>query len=52
MCHVNGLAVLLDLVLNHAGPRFDDESLYFFDRLPPATTTIASTSLTRDGWAG
>jgi 1,4-alpha-glucan branching enzyme len=32
ICHVYGLAVLLDVVSNHAGGDFGDESLYFFDR--------------------
>lgn len=32
ICHVHGLAVLLDVVYNHAGGDFGDQSLYFFDR--------------------
>jgi 1,4-alpha-glucan branching enzyme len=32
LCHVYGLAVLLDVVYNHAGGDFGDESMYFFDR--------------------
>ncbi|HEY2800886.1 MAG TPA: alpha amylase C-terminal domain-containing protein [Chthoniobacterales bacterium] len=32
LCHVHGLAVLLDVVYNHAGGDFGDESIYFFDR--------------------
>lgn len=32
VCHVYGLAVLLDLVFNHAGGDFGTESLWFFDR--------------------
>jgi 1,4-alpha-glucan branching enzyme len=32
VCHLHGLAVLLDLVYNHAGGDFGDESLYFLDR--------------------
>jgi 1,4-alpha-glucan branching enzyme len=34
LCHLNGIAVLLDVVYNHAGyqVRGIDESLYFFDR--------------------
>jgi 1,4-alpha-glucan branching enzyme len=32
LCHVHGLAVLFDVVYNHAGGDFGDESLYFFDR--------------------
>lgn len=32
LCHVYGLAVILDVVYNHAGGEFGAESLYFFDR--------------------
>ena len=32
LSHVHGLAVLLDVVYNHAGGDFGDESIYFFDR--------------------
>ena len=32
LAHLHGLAVVLDLVYNHAGGDFGDESLYFFDR--------------------
>jgi 1,4-alpha-glucan branching enzyme len=32
LCHVHGIAVILDVVYNHAGGDFGDESLYFFDR--------------------
>jgi 1,4-alpha-glucan branching enzyme len=34
LCHLNGIAVLLDVVYNHAGFQVRDigESLYFFDR--------------------
>lgn len=32
LCHVYGLAVVFDLVFNHAGGRFGEESLWFFDR--------------------
>jgi 1,4-alpha-glucan branching enzyme len=32
--HVFGIAVLFDLVFNHGGPGFDDQSLWFFDRQP------------------
>lgn len=34
LCHVYGLAVILDVVYNHAGGGFDDNSIYFFDRAP------------------
>ena len=30
--HLHGMAVLFDLVLNHAGPGFNDQSMWFFDR--------------------
>ncbi len=32
LCHLYGLAVLLDVVYNHAGGNFDDQSLRFFCR--------------------
>ncbi len=32
LAHLHGIAVVLDLVYNHAGGDFGDESLYFFDR--------------------
>jgi 1,4-alpha-glucan branching enzyme len=32
LCHVHGLAVMFDLVFNHAGGEFGDETLWFFDR--------------------
>jgi 1,4-alpha-glucan branching enzyme len=32
LCHIHGLAVILDLVFNHAGGQFGDESLWFYDR--------------------
>lgn len=31
VCHIYGLAVILDLVLNHAGGNFGLESLWFYD---------------------
>jgi 1,4-alpha-glucan branching enzyme len=39
VCHVYGIAVVFDVVYNHAGGftvngAFDDQCLYFFDRLP------------------
>ena len=52
ICHLYGIAVLLDVVYNHAG-RFsdDDQSIYFFDR---AITGNNNESLyfTDQGWAG
>ena len=32
LAHLYGVAVLLDVVYNHAGGDFGDQSLYFFDR--------------------
>jgi 1,4-alpha-glucan branching enzyme len=32
VAHLHGLAIILDVVYNHAGGDFGDESLYFFDR--------------------
>ena len=36
LCHLNGIAVLLDVVYNHAGYQIggQDESIWFFDRAP------------------
>ena len=52
ICHLYGIAVILDVVYNHAG-HFgdDDESIYFFDR---AVTGDQNESLyfTDKGWAG
>src|SRR5262249_47115370 len=51
ICHLHGLAVILDVVYNHAGGNFDDQSLYFFDR---AVNNSLNDSLyfTDQGWAG
>jgi 1,4-alpha-glucan branching enzyme len=51
ICHVYGLAVIVDVVYNHAGGDFGDQSLYFFDR---AANTSNNNSLyfTDQGWAG
>jgi 1,4-alpha-glucan branching enzyme len=51
MCHVYGLAVLLDVVYNHAGGDFDDRSIYFFDRQPEGNHNN-SLYFTDHGWAG
>jgi 1,4-alpha-glucan branching enzyme len=32
VCHAYGLAVIFDLVFNHAGGGFDNQSIWFFDR--------------------
>jgi 1,4-alpha-glucan branching enzyme len=37
LCHLYGISVIADVVYNHAGGGFDDQSIKFFDRQPPAT---------------
>jgi 1,4-alpha-glucan branching enzyme len=34
LCHLYGIAVIADVVYNHAGGGFDQQSIYFFDRQP------------------
>ncbi len=50
-CHVYGMAVFLDVVYNHAGGGFDDESIYFFDRQPDSNPSN-SLYFTNKGFAG
>jgi 1,4-alpha-glucan branching enzyme len=56
LCHLHGLAVIFDLVFNHAGGDFGDESLWFFDRqlganeVPPRF--FNSLYFTDKDWAG
>jgi 1,4-alpha-glucan branching enzyme len=51
LCHLYGIAVLADVVFNHAGGGFDDQSLYFFDRQETGDNA-RSLYFTRDGHAG
>ena len=51
MCHVYGIAVLLDVVYNHAGGEFGDKSIYFFDCRPRGNQND-SLYFTDRGWAG
>lgn len=51
LCHLNGIAVLFDLVYNHAGGGFDPQSLHFFDRRHFGSNND-SLYFTNDGWAG
>jgi 1,4-alpha-glucan branching enzyme len=37
LCHLYGIAVIADVVYNHAGGGFDDQSIKFFDRQPTTT---------------
>ena len=51
LCHVYGVAVILDVVYNHAGGDFGDKSLYFLDRQPTGDQN-RSLYFTDHGWAG
>jgi 1,4-alpha-glucan branching enzyme len=51
VCHVYGIAVLLDVVYNHAGGGFDDGSLYFLDRQPTGDNNH-SLYFTSQGYVG
>lgn len=52
LCHVYGIAVLLDVVYNHAGGSFGDESLEFFDRQDPGDGWEATLYFGPNGHAG
>lgn len=51
LCHLHGIAVILDLVYNHAGGGFDDHSLWFYDRQVNGDQNH-SLFFTDQGWAG
>ncbi len=51
MCHLHGLALILDVVYNHAGGDFGDRSIYFYDRQPYGDQN-QSLYFTDRGWAG
>jgi len=51
LCHLYGIAVIADVVYNHAGGDFDDQSLYFFDR-QVQDDNAKSLYFTREGHAG
>lgn len=51
LCHLYGIAVIADVVYNHAGGGFDDQSIYFFDRQPQGDNNNSLFFL-RDGHAG
>jgi 1,4-alpha-glucan branching enzyme len=51
LLHINGISVIFDLVYNHAGGGFDDQSLYFFDRRATGNNND-SLYFTDRGWAG
>lgn len=52
LCHLYGIAVLLDVVYNHAGGEFGDQSLYFFDRQDQTGGHLKSLYFTDKGHAG
>ena len=52
LCHIHGLAVVLDVVYNHAGGDFGDESIYFFDRQSTQGGNRNSLYFTDRGHAG
>lgn len=52
LCHIYGLAVVLDVVYNHAGGAFDDQSIYFFDRQSTTGGNRNSLYFTDVGHAG
>lgn len=51
LCHLHGIAVILDVVYNHAGGDFTDHGLYFFDEQPRGDNND-SLYFTDRGWAG
>lgn len=51
VCHVYGLAVILDVVFNHAGGGFDGNSMWFLDRMPEVDKKD-SLYFTDHDWAG
>jgi 1,4-alpha-glucan branching enzyme len=51
LCHLYGIAVITDVVFNHAGGGFDDQSIKFFDR-EPYTTDNNSLYFTEQDHAG
>lgn len=51
VCHVYGIAVIFDLVYNHAGGGFDEYSMWFLDRMPYGNAND-SLYFTDQGWVG
>ena len=51
LCHLHGIAVIFDLVYNHAGGGFDDRSIWFYDG-QPTDNQNNSLFFTDHGWAG
>jgi len=51
LCHLHGIAVIFDVVYNHAGGSFTDRGLYFFDE-QSRDNHNNSLYFTDRGWAG
>lgn len=51
LCHMHGIAVILDVVYNHAGGDFGDQGIYFFD-CKPDDSQDNSLYFSDQGWAG
>jgi 1,4-alpha-glucan branching enzyme len=51
LCHVFGIAVIFDVVYNHAGGGFDPNSMCFLDRMPEGNKND-SLYFTDHDWAG
>ena len=51
VCHIYSIGVILDVVYNHAGGGFDDNSMWFLDRMPFGNAND-SLYFTDQGWAG
>ncbi len=51
LAHLHGIAVVFDLVYNHAGGGFDDRGLWFYDRFGDGDPNN-SLYFTDQGWAG
>ncbi|MEU4216516.1 alpha amylase C-terminal domain-containing protein [Actinoplanes sp. NPDC026623] len=51
ICHLYGIAVLIDVVYNHAGGGLDPQSIDYID-LPAEPGPDNNAYFTRDGWAG
>ena len=51
ICHLYGLAVIVDVVYNHAGGNLEAQSIDYFD-LPPNPDKSNSIYFSQDDWAG
>ena len=52
LCHLHGLAIIFDVVYNHAGGDFGEQSIYFFDRQSVGGGNRNSLYFTDKGHAG